>query len=121
MGTILIILIVVVLLIIGIFSFRKRITKGCCSPADEENIRKKQIDENLSDYPYTAVVHIEGMHCDNCAEKIRNTYAEKGCLAQVSLGNKEAVVHMKRRLSDEMLTAIPARIGYDADVVKDSC
>lgn len=120
MMTILILAGIVILLLIGIASFRKRVNSGCCSPGDADNITVKQIDHDASHYPYQAVVQIAGMHCENCVKKIENAYAEHGCLAEVSLRKKNAVVHMKKRLSNEELIAIPVRAGYDASIKNDS-
>lgn len=112
----LIILIVIVVFAIGILSLRKRVTKGCCETGDDDSVKAMNIDQNLNDYPYTRKVHVEGMHCDNCVKRVENAYAQKGCYAEVSLKKQEAVVHMKKELPDEMLEAIPVRIGYDAKV-----
>lgn len=118
MITVLIIAVVAVFLIIGVLSLHKRVTKGCCDVSDDGNVSVRKVDENLKDYPYTKKVHVEGMHCDNCVKRVENAYAEKGCYAQVSLKKQEAVVHMKQELPDEMLVAIPVRIGYDAQIEK---
>lgn len=116
MLTIVIVGIVLILLVIGVVSLHKRVTKGCCDTGDDNKVISERIDKNLKDYPYTKKVHIDGMHCDNCVKRIENAYAEKDCYAEVSLKKKEAVVHMKKELSDEMLVAIPVRIGYDAEI-----
>lgn len=109
---------IAIVFMIGIFSFHKRIDKGCCESTDNDQIKIKKIDTNLSHYPYTTIVHIDGMHCENCVNKVKNAYGEKGCYAEVSLSKKQAVVHSKKKLSDEMLTAIPVRIGYDAHIIR---
>lgn len=114
----LIVLAVIVFLVTGILSLRKRITKGCCDTGDDDHVTEENIDQNLKDYPYTKKVHVEGMHCDNCVKRVENAYAQKGCYAQVSLKKQEAVVHMKKELPDELLEAIPVRIGYDAQIEK---
>ena len=114
----LIILIVIVVFLFGILSLRKRVTKGCCETGDDDSVTSENIDRNPDDYRYTKKVHVEGMHCDNCVKRVENAYAQKGCYAQVSLKKKEAVVHMKKELPDEMLEAIPVRIGYDAKIEK---
>ncbi len=118
MFTFIIIAVVAVLLVIGILSLHKRVTKGCCDTGDDNTVTSEKIDKNLKDYPYTKKVLIKGMHCDNCVKRVENAYAEKGCYAEVSLKNNEAVVHMKKELTDEMLVAIPVRIGYDAEIEK---
>lgn len=118
MLAIIIVAVVVVLMVTGIISLRKRVTKGCCDTGDDNKVVREKTDENINDYPYSKKVHIDGMHCDNCVKRVENAYAEKGCYAKVSLKKKEAVVYMKKELSDEMLTAIPVRIGYDAEIEK---
>lgn len=114
--TVVIVGVVIVLFLIGLFSLRKRVTKGCCETGDDQSVQTAITDTDLHDYPYMKKVHVEGMHCDNCVKRVENAYADKGCYAQVSLKRKEAVVHMKKELPDEMLEAIPVRIGYDAKV-----
>lgn len=111
-----IVAVVAVMAVIGIMSFKKRVSRGCCSPSDDSVEKVKIADANPADYPYEKTVHIEGMHCSNCVTRVQNAYEEKGCLAEVSLGKKEAHVYMKTPLSDAKLAAIPARLGYDAKV-----
>ena len=118
MLAVIIVAVVAVLMVTGIISLRKRVTKGCCDTGDDNKVVREKTDENINDYPYSREVHIDGMNCDNCVKRVENAYAEKGCYAKVSLKKKKAVVYMKKELSDEMLTAIPVRIGYDAEIEK---
>jgi copper chaperone CopZ len=103
-GTVIVILI---LLLIAFFAVRSSLTHfrgegGCCGggsvPKQAKKLDGKKIAEKL--------VHIEGMHCENCKNTVEKKLNEiDGAAAKVSLKKKQAVVAMSRMISDEELKA----------------
>ena len=88
------IIIIVVLIIILVPAIRSTIThmKGegsCCGGPKEKPVRKKIAGKPRKQY----IVHIEGMHCDNCKNRIeRNLDRIDGVVAKVKLSGNLAQV-----------------------------
>lgn len=59
------------------------------------------------------IVHIEGMHCENCKNSVeRQINHLDGAAAQVNLAKKEAVVSMTRMVSDDELRQAVAMADF---------
>ncbi len=59
------------------------------------------------------VLHIEGMHCDNCKNAVeRMLNGIDGAAAEVDLGKNIAVLKMERMISDEELHAVLDKTEY---------
>lgn len=115
MGTAVIVLILALIGVIAVRSYSKKLTSGCCG-ADGDSEKKVRVkDKNINNYPYAVKIDVEGMHCKNCSEHLENMLnSEDGVWASVNFKNKEAIVHMKQKLSDSELMKIVARAGYFA-------
>ncbi len=80
-----------------------------------ERCRKeiKVQDKNASDYPYYAVIGVDGMKCKHCKLHVENAFNEKdGNWAEVNLEKKEADVRMKTKLTDREIRDIVSKAGY---------
>ena len=101
-------IIIVVLIVVAIFAVKgtmHQFVYGCCGSKDVEKKIKVQ-DKNTSDYPYYAVVGVDGMKCKHCKLHVENAFNEKdGNWAEVNLEKKEADVRMKTKMTD-MCSAI---------------
>ncbi len=116
------IIIIAVLAVIVFFAVRSS-TKhfkgdgGCCgggsgSIEDEKTLEGKKLGEKI--------VHIEGMHCDNCknkAQRALNTI--DGASAKVNLGKKQAVVSYDRDLDDEEIRRVIENVDFTVTEIKD--
>ena len=70
-------------------------------------------DKNASDYPYYAVIGVDGMKCKHCKLHVENAFNEKdGNWAEVNLEKKEADVRMKTKLTDREIRDIVSKAGY---------
>ena len=90
-------IIIVVLIVVAIFAVKgtmHQFVYGCCGSKDVEKKIKVQ-DKNTSDYPYYAVVGVDGMKCKHCKLHVENAFNEKdGNWAEVNLEKKEADVRL---------------------------
>ena len=85
---------------------------GCCGSKDVEKKIKVQ-DKNTSDYPYYAVVGVDGMKCKHCKLHVENAFNEKdGNWAEVNLEKKEADVRMKTKMTDREIRDTVSKAGY---------
>lgn len=85
---------------------------GCCEP--DESVRLKgPKDKDVANYPHEYKVEVTGMSCDNCANKIANSFnAENGTFAEVSLKDGEALVHTKETADANRLKQVVRNAGY---------
>lgn len=108
-------IIIVALIVVAIFAVKGTIHQfayGCCGSKDVEKKIKVQ-DKNASDYPYYAVVGVDGMKCKHCKLHVENAFNEKdGNWAEVDLEKKKADVHMKTKMTDREIRDTVSRAGY---------
>lgn len=85
---------------------------GCCEPDESVKLRGPR-DRDKSHYPYAYKVEVTGMSCDNCANKVANSFnAEKGTFAEVNLKEGEALVHTKEQVAPSLLEQAVRNAGY---------
>ena len=87
-----------------VYFMKKERTEGssCCGPAEAKTERIRVADRNKSHYPYTYLLSIDGMMCDNCAARVENALnSVEGNWAKADLGEKEALVRSKERREKE--------------------
>ena len=115
MGTIIIIFVLIAIVVVAIFSIRKRIKYGsaCCGTRDASPKKIRVRDKNKSHYTYTYTLTVDGMHCSNCATRVENALnAKEGIWASVKLETKCVLVWSKNPIErDELFRAISVA-GY---------
>lgn len=119
MATAVICLILLVICILGVKSYLKRLSGGCCggSVASVKAIAPR--DSNLEHFPYSYEMKIEGMQCRQCSTKIENAFHEReGFCAKVNIRKKSAVIHSKEEAETDMLKHIVVRAGYQVTEIK---
>ena len=108
-------IIIVALIVVAIFAVKGSIHQfayGCCGSKDVEKKIRVQ-DKNIADYPYYAVVGVDGMKCKHCKLHVENAFNEKdGNWAEVNLEKKKADVRMKTKLTDREIRDIVSKAGY---------
>ena len=113
MATVIICVILVILCALGVKSYIGKLSHGCCGTSGDKVKRQKPEDDDISHYPYSYTLEIDGMTCKNCAARIENTFnATGGFYAKVNLDKKTALVHAKEETSEEALRKIVVKMGY---------
>lgn len=97
--------ILLVVIAVALSSSRKHFKGegGCCGGGGEVKTKKKKLTD-----PVVAVkvIHIEGMHCEHCKNRVERQLNElEGASARVNLKKKTAVVSMSREITDDELKA----------------
>lgn len=114
MSTIIICAILIAICIIGLKSYKKRLTSGCCGASSQKTVKKQRVkDRDKSHYPYRKVLKIDGMMCSNCVNHVENSLNSlDGVWARVDLMEEKAEVYMKEPIAAERLKQAVADAGY---------
>ena len=115
MGTTIVILILLAIVIMAIFSIRKRIKYGssCCGTHDATPAKIRVADTNKAHYPYTYTRTIDGMHCSNCVRHVENALnCHEGIWATVDLEKNITLVRAKTPQERKHLSEIISDEGY---------
>ena len=115
-------IVLLIVAVIGAYSvkkYRDNMKFGCCSGGGYKEKKKPVTDQNAEHYPFTSTLVIEGMTCKNCSTRVENFLnKEEGIWAQVDLKKNTALVRMKAQRTEEELTGIVKRAGYQVTEVK---
>ncbi|MCC8027851.1 MAG: heavy-metal-associated domain-containing protein [Clostridium sp.] len=114
MSTAVISVLVVVAAALGIKSYLKRLSSGCCGSSGEKAPRRVKVaDRDMSHYPYEKILKVDGMSCGNCAVRVENALNSlEGVWARVDLEAEEAQVYMKEEYEDQRLKDAVRDAGY---------
>ena len=94
-------------------SMKKRAESGCCGGGGDCCRVVKAEDTDPSHYPYSAVMEVFDMHCENCRTRVESALNSlPGVWASVDLGKKEALVRMKEVLTEDRLRETVKKAGY---------
>ena len=109
--TVIIIIVMVIILIPAIRGTIKHM-KGegdCCGGPKEKPVKKKIAGPKLREL----TVHIDGMHCQNCKNRIEKHLDElDGVVAKVNLNKKTAVVSIYKEIDDEVIRSIIEELDF---------
>ena len=73
MSTAIIVAVLIVIAVIAIRSYAKKLTSGCCG-GETEHVKKIKVeDKDVSHYPYCVQIGIDGMTCNHCKARVENT------------------------------------------------
>ncbi len=113
MATVIIVLIIVLICILGIRSYAKKLSHGCCGGSTDTVKRQKPEDTDISHYPFCYELEIDGMTCKNCAARIENAFNGTGdYFAAVNLNKKRATIRAKAETTETELRRLVAKCGY---------
>lgn len=110
------VIIILAAVLLVVFIGRSYIMKGghsdCCG-TDGPVVAKGPKDKDVSHYPHTYTVKVNGMSCQNCVKTVANAFnAQEGTMAEVNLEEGIATVHTKEPADPEILTKIVRNAGY---------
>ncbi len=90
---------------------------GCCGEFEKSEKRIAVKDRNKSHYPYSVVLIIGGMTCENCTRRVENTLNSlDGVWAKVDLSSGTAKIYSKTERDTKELCSIIAKAGYNAEL-----
>lgn len=114
MSTAILCAILIVIAIIGIKSYARKLTSGCCGVSSQPSVKKIKVrDKDTSHYPYSRILRVDGMSCGNCASHVENALNSlEGVWAQVDLEKGEALVRMKQEHGNSELKQAVKDAGY---------
>lgn len=110
MANIIIILILLVIVVLALKSASKhfRGEGGCCGGSSDKPLKKK-----LDHVVETYIIHIEGMHCQNCSNAImRGINRIDGASAEVYLKRKMAKISCDRPMDEDTFKRCIEGLGY---------
>lgn len=111
-STFIICTILIIIIVIGLRSTKKRATSGCCGGS--ENVKKVKVkDKNKSHYPYKNVLKVYDIHCQNCVHTIENAFnSQEGYYAKVNTDNNTVTILSKQEHSADEYIEIISKVGY---------
>ncbi len=113
MSTAIICIILAVLCFFGVRSTIRRTKYGCCGGGGGEEKKVKVTDKDVSHYPYSSIVEVDGMTCGKCKNRVENAFnSQDGVFASVDLDKRQAVIRMKKQMSGDELKDIVKKAGY---------
>lgn len=121
MATGIIFTIIVIISILAIKSYAKKVMYGCCGKAknlDTVGIRKSI---NKEEYPYCKEILIYGMTCAYCKKRIENEFNQReGDYIEVDLKKNRALLYTLRPIVKEDVIERFRSLGYHVLRIKDS-
>ena len=123
MSTYIIMGILIILSVLGTYSYIRKLLRGesCCTTGDAPVKKFRVADRDKKNYPYAANLTISGMTCANCATRVENSLNSlPGIWAQVDLGRRTALVRGKQELDHEGLSRAVRQSGYIVTDIKDN-
>lgn len=104
-----IICIILFAVVIALLRVKKHFKGGCCGSGSTVRSKKKLTEPKLGE----KVLEIEGMHCENCQNRIETALNRlDGVVCKVNLKKKTATVSYSTEVSDEKLTQIVEELGF---------
>lgn len=115
MGDFITIGVIAVLVVIGVVSGRKHFKNGGCCGGESTVKSRKKLDKVIG----TKTVKIEGMTCENCANRVEWAVNDiDGLVAKVNLKKNEAVVSMAKQVADDAIRAAIEKAGYTVTEIR---
>jgi len=119
MATAVICIVIVLICILGVRSYVKKLSHGCCGGSTDKVKRQKPEDTDMSHYPFCYELEIDGMTCKNCAARIENAFNGTGnYYAAVNLNKRTGTVRAKAETPEAELRRLVAKCGYSAVGIK---
>lgn len=115
MGNVIVIAVLLVIVVIAVKSFCKKLTRGggCCGEHEPAEKKVKVVDRKQEHYPFILFLQIDGMTCSNCILRVENALNRlEGVWAQVYLDAGRVELRAKKQPDEELLRKTVADAGY---------
>lgn len=114
MTTGIICLVLIVVCVLGIKSYVKRLSSGCCGAGGDKKEKKVKVeDRDVDHYPFTAAVKVDGMTCGNCLRWVENALNRlEGVWASGELSGGIITVRMKQEIEEDRIRQAVREAGY---------
>ena len=109
--------ILLVVIVFALLRTKKHFTGGGCCGSGSTTVRshKKLTDPKLGE----KVLVIEGMHCENCQNRVENALNRlDGIVCKVNLRKKIATVSYSTEVSDEILKEAVEKLGFKVTEIR---
>lgn len=119
MSTAIVCVVLAVIVVLAFVGSRKHFKGegGCCGGGGGTIEDVKELDGEKKG---EKIVHIEGMHCDNCKNRVQRAINRiDGAAAKVDLKKKEAVVSYDRTVSDDDIRRAVEDEDYKVTSIED--
>lgn len=113
MGNVIIIGILVIIVIFAVAGSARHFKGegGCCGGGGGSIREHKELDAPKIG---EKILKIEGMHCDNCRNRVERAVNKiDGVVCRVNLKKKTAKVSYSREIDDELLKSTVTKLGYE--------
>lgn len=118
-ATIIIVVILVVICVFSVMSYMKKLKNGCCGGGGDEEGKVKVTDKNISHYPHSVTIAVDGMSCAHCKQRVENALNSiEGVWAEVDLKKNSALVRMKQEIPEIDLRRAVIKAGYGVTEIK---
>lgn len=111
MGTYIVVGILIIIVVAALLGSKKHLKGqgGCCGGGGDVKIKPKHLDSIVA----TKKLHIEGMSCENCQNRIENSLNGMAQVnAKASWKKGEAVVKLGADIPEEELREAVEKLGY---------
>lgn len=107
--------VIVVVCVIAIVNYGRKLRRGCCTNSDAQEKKVHVQDRDRSHYPYETVIAVEGMVCSKCTRRVENALnSMDGVWAEADAEKNIARVRMKREIPAAELCRAVREAGYTA-------
>ena len=112
-------IIIGIIIVIAFFAVRtivkRKGCKGCCGSGSDYKPRKKKLQAVIA----TKVFAVDGMHCENCANRVTEVVNDiTGVAGVVDLKKGIVTVSYEQEVADEQIKARIERVGYTVTEIR---
>ncbi len=120
MATAIIIAVIIVICVISLKSYLKKLAHGCCGAGgDDEKITGKGFD--ISKYKHRYTVKICGMTCKNCSSRIENALNKKqGIYAKIDFKSGIGDIFSEDPVSEFTVRQAVIGLGYSVERIEEN-
>ncbi len=114
--TALIVVVIVVICVFAVMSYVKKLSKGCCGTASDD---EKRVEATDGEYKYFYTAQVDGMTCPKCSLRIENGFnRQSGVKAEADHRSGIVSISSERELAEILIRKTVIDLGYSVCSVK---